>query len=114
MTTVKTKLTKNEQGFYNYNDIVDYKTAKQFLNQEFGKDWHMKIDLDKLDMDYPSHCVLGCISGYKPDGFEQLMRKYFDFVSYAGGAFGYKTTINWKKKIAKRQAKTAKNLLTKS
>lgn len=108
MTSVKTKLIKNEQGFYNYNDIVDYKTAKQFLNQEFGKDWHMKIDLDKLDMDSPDYCVLGQLHGC----YLQALDKFFNGAMGNDKAFGACSFINWKKKIAKRQAKTAKKLLT--
>lgn len=117
MTTVKTKLTKNEQGFYNYNDIVDYRTAKQFLNQEFGKDWHMKIDLALLDMDSPFKCVLAKLDNTNYcDACSRLFATHrpADYHNMENvWPFGSKTTINWKQKIAKRQAKTAKKLLTK-
>lgn len=115
MTTVKTKLIKNEQGFYNYNDIVDYKTAKQFLNQEFGKDWHMKIDLNKLNMMCGDRCVLGQVSRMS---FSYVVEKYFlprdTSSAHSLKPFGGGSRIDWHKKIAKRQAKTAKKQLTNS
>lgn len=73
----------------------------------------MKIDLDKLNMMFSDRCVLGQVSRMS---FLYVVEKYFlprdTGSAYALKPFGGGSCIDWHKKIAKRQAKTAKKSLT--
>ena len=87
---------------YDANDIIDYKTAKKFLNEVFGKNWHDYIDVEKLDMSDGSYCIFGQLFG-------DYRLTHFKFFSNSptplDWPFAADTDINWAKKVTKRKAK---------
>ena len=94
---------------YDADSIVDYKTAKRFLNEAFGKDWHDRVDVEKLDMGQGDRCVLAQLSGVK---YVSACKRFFGVsrpTTYhrmkLQWPFGAYTTIDWKAKILKRRAK---------
>ena len=100
------------QKVYDANTIVDYKTAKKFLNEAFGKDWHDRVDLENLYMERGTCCLLAQLSGktyrvvcaqlfgHAVPNQSHPMRNTWPFSS--------RTTIDWKAKILKRRAKRSK------
>lgn len=62
-----------------FEDCTNYDIGVKYLEQEFGKDWFNKIDLDTLDMSNIDKCIIGQLSekGYK------------DYVESIGLVFGF-------------------------
>ena len=93
---------------YDANTIVDYKTAKKFLSEVFGKNWHDRVDVDILNMHNSYNCVLGQLHGDYRDFCEQFFGNRTPALSHHmkdKWPFGVYTTINWEAKILKRRAK---------
>lgn len=96
---------------YDYNTCLTYKDANKLLKHRYGKDWHWKIDLSKLNMKSSNYCILGQLGdSYGKEVFiiTGTLSPSQNHPMANSHPFGYYSKINWVNKILKRRAKFPK------
>lgn len=95
-----------------------YLDVEALWGSRVPKDWHWRVDLERLDVESPVHCPLGQIFGDYMDGLDALgiyeSRKQYGFVCMLPTSVGVRIwlieaallTRAWRREILRRRKTT--------